>query len=244
MSVMTRLTIGCLLLIGVLATQISPHPAALPTDGSVAAQRSAHASAVKRGPRGVRGPRGLKGMRGVAGSRGLQGAVGAQGATGPAGPQGPAGISGSDSASSLSINWRGNDAAAGRDSASINIAGIGVLHAECSPSSQTLTLTPAAGGVRTVANISAFESYKANTEQLSSTSPSTPIVLGSPDQPGRALPPNGMLLVTFSVQPTDGDGGSGPLPATLSFSSEYKVNDPDPTLNSCFLAGQVVAGGR
>ena len=71
----------------------------------------------------------------------------------------------------------------------------------------------------------------------------SPIVIGSPTQPGTALPPNGMLSATFSVEPVTGNGGPGPAPSTLTLSSEYKVNDSDPSQDFCFVAGQVISGG-
>jgi hypothetical protein len=124
----------------------------------------------------------------------------------------------------------------------VAIQGIGTLDAVCNLNRQSLQLTPASSGVRTTANISDFEGSVSSNNQPYSTDPGSPIIIGSPSQPGGALPPNGMLMATFSVQPVSGDGGPGPAPATLTVSSEYKVNDPDPTQNYCFIAGQVIQG--
>jgi hypothetical protein len=182
------------------------------------------------------GPRGLRGPRGHTGPRGLTGAAG------PAGPAGVAGAAGTDHAESLTLNWRGVDAAPGRDVASTVVPGLGTLRVTCNPSTQQMTFTPASDGVRTAVNVSDFEATNATNEQPYSTSTSQPIVIGSPTQPGHALAPNGMLMATISVEPISGDGGPGPSPATLTVSSEYKVNDPSGPNDFCFVAAQVLSG--
>jgi hypothetical protein len=184
-----------------------------------AARRSA--VAVVRGPRGPRGRRGPRGPRGAVGRRGPRG---------------------SDRVLNLTINWRGDAAAPGRDTASVNIGGIGRLKAVCTPQAQTLTLVPTRGDVRTTANVSDFEGSAASNQQPY-TEGGTPLLIGSPTQPGGALPPNGMIFATLSVEPISGNGGPGPSPATVTVSSEYKVNDPDPADDDCFIAAQVVTGG-
>jgi hypothetical protein len=189
---------------------------------SATVQRSA--VAVVRGPRGQRGPRGPRGPRGR---------------RGPAGRRGPRGA---DRALNLTITWRGDAAAPGRDSDSVVVKGIGTLTAVCTPQTQTLTLKPARSDVRTTANISDFEGSAATNEQPY-TEGGTPLLIGSPTQPGGALPPNGMIFATLSVEPIAGDGGLGPSPATVTLSSEYKVNDPNPANDYCFIAAQVIAGG-
>jgi hypothetical protein len=122
----------------------------------------------------------------------------------------------------------------------VSIAGIGTLTAVCNPSQQTLTLTPAASGsVRTSVNVSDFEATQAFNSQPFSQDGS-PIQIGSPNQ-GGALPPNGMIMATFSIQPVSGNGGPGPNPATLTVSSEYGPSKPPS--GYCYLAGQVTQNG-
>lgn len=201
----------------------------------------ASSSGRSRAPR--RGARGLPGRRGPRGLPGDRGPTGARGPAGPQGLAGPPGAPGSDRVRSLQVAWQGAAAAAGRDRASVTIGGVGTLTLVCAPDRQQLTLTPAADGVRTVATITESGSSTTSLTQFASQSPSDPIVIGSSGQPGRALPPNGMLLATLSVQPVSGDGGPGPAPATLTLSSEYKANDPDPAQNFCYVSGQALQGG-
>jgi len=52
------------------------------------------------------------------------------------------------------------------------------------------------------------------------------------------LPTNGMALITYSVQPVAGNGGPGPVPAAVTVSSEWKVNDPTAANNYCYVAIQ------
>lgn len=203
------------------------------SSGAASSQTAvAQASSVRHGIVIVRGPRGYRGYRGFRGPRGP---------TGPQGPTGAQGPAGTDHVSSFSINWRGDSNAAGNSSASVGIPGIGTLNVVCSPSQQTASLTPAASGsVRTEANISDFEG-SASSNQMPYSQNGQAIPIGSPTQPGQALPPNGMLTGTLSVQPVDGTGGPEPAPATLTLSSEYVVNNPPN--DSCFIAGQVTQGG-
>jgi hypothetical protein len=179
------------------------------------------AATVARGPRGPRGLRGPRGRRGATGRRGPRG---------------------SDRVLNLTINWRGDTAAPGRDTASAAVGGIGTLKAVCTPQAQTLSLVPARADVRTTASVSDFEGSAATNEQPY-TEGGTPLLIGSPTQPGGALPPNGMIFATLSVEPISGNGGPGPAPATVTLSSEYKVNDADPADDYCFIAAQVVTGG-
>jgi hypothetical protein len=188
--------------------------------------RASHGMIIARGPRGYRGARGYRGLRGP---------TGPQGATGS---QGPAGTPGTDRVSSFSVNWSSGNWS-GHDSASVNIAGIGTLTAVCNPSQQTLTLTPASASVRTSVNVSDFEATQAfNTQPFSQDG--SPIPIGSPNQ-GGALPPNGLIMATFSIQPVNGNGGPGPSPTTLTMSSEYGPSRPPS--GYCYLAGQVTQGG-
>jgi hypothetical protein len=217
-----RLLLGPCIAAAVVAVVI------LAASGRDGGQRRAHTATVQRSAvTVVRGPRGPRGRRGARGPRG------------PAGRRGPRG---SDRVLNLTINWRGDAAAPGRDADSVVVAGIGTLRAICTPQTQTLTLTPAAGDVRTTANVSDFEGSAATNEQPYTVG-GTPLLIGSPTQPGGALPPNGMIFATLSVEPIAGDGGPGPSPATVTLSSEYKVNDPDPAADYCFIAAQVVTGG-
>jgi hypothetical protein len=134
-------------------------------------------------------------------------------------------------ARSLTVNWRGG-AFPGRDGASVEIPGVGRLDAVCNPSSQQLVLHPAADGVRTVATVDSYESASSSVSTPQSQSKAAPIPI--------ALPPNGMLSVTFSVQPVAGDGGPGPPPATMQLSSEYVVNGSTVSEDFCYVAGQVL----
>ena len=196
------------------------------SSGAATSQTAAvQASSVRHGIVIVRGPRGYRGYRGF---RGPQGPAGPQG---PTGAQGPAGT---DHVSSFSVNWSSGNWS-GHDSASVSIAGIGTLTAVCNPSQQTLTLTPSTGGARTSVNVSDFEANSAYNSQPFSQDGS-PIQIGSPNQ-GGALPPNGMIMATFSVQPISGNGGPGPNPATLTLSSEYGPSRPPS--GYCYLAGQI-----
>jgi len=55
------------------------------------------------------------------------------------------------------------------------------------------------------------------------------------------LPVNGMITAVLSIEPTTGDGGKGPPPATIQLSSERELNHAEnPALNRCFVAAQVV----
>lgn len=174
---------------------------------------------VKRGVRGRTGPRGRTGKPG---RRGITGA------------RGPAGRDATDVARSLSINWKGTFA--GRDRATASVPGIGRLDITCNGSVQELVLTPARADVRTVATIDRFQSATAGHERRASGG--EPIVV--------PLPVNGMLTGVFSIEPAGGDGGPGPAPASLTLSSERKLNaDPaDPAdFNFCFIAAQTLQAG-
>ncbi len=185
---------------------------------------------VHRGPTGPTGPTGLRGRRG---KRGPTGPLGPRGATGPAGTPS------SDEVANISLNWR-NGAYTGRDVATTNVPGLGTLVARCNPSAQTLTLTPANDGVRTVASLTSFQgagqSGASSHDRFASEGPSDPMVI--------PVPTNGMISGTFSIEPIAGDGTTpGPSPATLVLSSEWKLNDPDSTQNFCFVAGQLIRQG-
>lgn len=172
--------------------------------------------------RGPRGPRGYRGFRGR---------------TGPAGPQGPIGAL----TAPVSINWFGATSAAQYGKASpVTVPGIGTLTAECDYSATQLVLTPASSaGTGTVANVTTFQGEGtdgiSSNQLLESYGASSPIVI--------ALPVNGMLTGTFSVEPDYGAGGPGPGPASFTFSSERILNNPTASSNYCSVAGQLVENG-
>jgi hypothetical protein len=174
----------------------------------------------RRGPRGPRGRRGPKGERGPKGDTG---------------PQGPPGAAGTDHAVDLSVNWRGAGAWAGRDTASATIPSIGTVTITCNPSTLKLVLAPADPNVRTVANLTRFESTNSDNFRETSTG-GTPIEYAAPAR----FPTNGMLTGTFSVEPLGGDGGGGPNPATLNLTS-YHPNHPSD--DYCFIAAQLIYKG-
>lgn len=192
--------------------------------GPAAASGVQQATSAKRGKRGPRGRRGRKGERGPKGETG---------------PQGPAGAAGTDHVLDLSVNWRDSNNFSGRDSASTTIPGIGTLAITCNPSQQSLALTPAQDGPRTVMTLTSFQGAgsfdNALNDRYTSSSPSSPVVIGPP-----TFPVNGMLAGTLSVELVAGDGGAGATPATLNLTSYLKVNDPTPADNYCFIAAQVI----
>src|SRR5262249_47375785 len=63
---------------------------------------------------------------------------------------------------------------------------------------------------------------------------------GGVTPPGYYLPNNGMVTGQLQVEPFTGNGGPGPAGATFTPSSEYKVNDADPSQNFCHISGQIV----
>lgn len=154
----------------------------------------------------------------------------------PRGPRGPRGFRGdaaTDVVRSLSINWR-NGAFAGRDTAALELPGLGRLVAVCSAGETSLRLYPARGGVRTVATVTRFEDTKSVNSTPFSLKAEDPVPVADP------LPPNGMISATLSVQPLGGDGGRGPAPATLIVSSEHKLNGETADENFCFVAAQAI----
>ncbi len=203
------------------ASEIRAAPAA--GQGPAAASGSDAATSAKRGKRGPRGHRGRKGERGPKGDTG---------------PQGVAGAAGTDHVLDLSVNWREGNFS-GRDSASTAIPGIGTLAITCNPSQQSLSLTPAQEGPRTVMSLTSFQGAgtfdNALNDRYTSTSPSSPIVINP-----TSFPINGMIAGTLSVELVAGDGGAGATPATLNLTSYLKVNDPTPANNYCYIAGQVI----
>ncbi len=117
-------------------------------------------------------------------------------------------------ARSGSIAWRGSDAAAGHDATAFAVPGLGTV---------SLTCQAAVNGAR---------SLTVDTEQGATVTlreASTDSARGQALGPVSAdLPNNGMLAVAF------------PSGARLLVSSRWKVNDPDPAQNSCFVAAQAI----
>jgi hypothetical protein len=166
------------------------------------------------------------------GPRGPAGPAGVAGPAGPAGPQGPTGPV-SNVVKSLTINWR-NGVWAADPAATTPLPGLGTASLTCTAAAQTLTITPATTGSRTVVDADTAQGAGTlgATSFVSSTSQGSPITL--------AVPNNGMIFATISVQPATGNGGAGPDPASMTLSSEWKLNDPNPVNNFCFIAAQFV----
>lgn len=156
------------------------------------------------------------------------------GPAGLPGPQGPPGPAGPDISTALTINWRGLDSAPGHDTAAGQIVGIGTLLVTCNATTQTLNLLPAGNGTRSVLDVTTFRGEgtegTSSNQRLASES-SAPISVD--------LPSNGMISGTISAEPIS-DGGQLAAPATFLLSSEWKSNDPDPSLNYCYVATQVL----
>jgi len=117
-------------------------------------------------------------------------------------------------ARSAQVVWRGDVNAAGRDEAAIDVPGVGPLRVTCRPGPKAvraLTIdTPQGADVTT----------REGSDDAMRPQPIGPV--------SAALPNNGMLAVKLA-------GG-----ATVLASSRWKVNDPDPAQNFCFVAAQVV----
>jgi len=117
-------------------------------------------------------------------------------------------------ARSGSIAWRGSDAAAGHDATAFAVPGVGTV---------SLTCQAAPNGVRALTIDTAQGATVTLREASTDTARSQEIGPVSAD-----LPNNGMLAVAF------------PTGATMLVSSRWKVNDPDPAQNSCFVAAQAI----
>jgi hypothetical protein len=119
-------------------------------------------------------------------------------------------------ARSGSIAWRGSDAAPGHDATAFAIPGVGTVNLACSGSllgPRAISIDSPQGGTVTT---------REGSEDTARPQEIGPV--------GADLPNNGMLFVTL------GDG------TRLIVSSRWKVNDLDPTQNSCFVAAQAVVG--
>ncbi|MEV4423260.1 hypothetical protein AB0L40_25285 [Patulibacter sp. NPDC049589] len=122
---------------------------------------------------------------------------------------------GSTGVGSAQIVWRGDAAAAGRDTATADLPGVGRIQLTCQA-------TPA--GTRTV-RLDVPGAATVTTRQ-GSVDTAVPQAAG----PVLAeLPNNGQLQI---------DTATG---ARVLISSRWKVNDPDPTQNTCAIAAQSVA---
>lgn len=119
-------------------------------------------------------------------------------------------------ARSGSIAWRGSDASGGHDTTAFTVPGVGTVNVTCSAAPlglRSLSIdTPQGGSVTT----------RQGSEDTARPQELGPVAAD--------LPNNGMLFVTLA------DG------TRLIVSSRWKVNDPDPTQNSCFVAAQAIAG--
>lgn len=209
-------------------------------NGSVAG--SAELSKKQRGRRGPPGP------QGPPGPRGKRGKTGPQGPRGPQGPQGPAGIN-NERAISMTISWRSGAEAAGHETVSRALPGLGTLTLTCPttngtvyPGDRKLILTnPASNTRRTAATLTTLQgaglSGASQLERLN-IDPGQTAELG--------LPNNGMIEGTISAEPKS--GGSVP-PGTLTnasvvISSYYKTNDEqNPANNFCQVSAQLIVKG-
>jgi hypothetical protein len=199
----------------------------------VALQTVAGVPAAERARKGKRGPRGRRGPEGE------------RGPTGPQGPRGPTGSS-DEHVLDVGVDWNGSANAAGHDSASVELPGIGNLAIECpstapadDPAIHRMVLTPSSAGRRTVANLTTFQGAGQNaaTNERLQSDDLTPIVV--------PIPRNGMISGIFSVEPSGGssvDAGAMPV-ADMTLSSYWKDNDPILSENTCHISAQLIAEG-
>jgi Collagen triple helix repeat (20 copies) len=217
--------------------------------GAQSAQPKAEASKKKgKKNQGKRGPRG---------KRGPKGKTGPQGATGPAGPTGPQGVPGisGDQVYDFSINWQNqtSDPGPGLTTTSLTIPRIGTLNVSCpwafehDDRSGTMAFTPAADGstTRGVASyaITYSSGHEGKSEARRRESTGAPIPIGYEEENHIALPPNGMVTGTLSVEPFSGNGGASQPPATFTLFSEYETNKEDFEAGKrlCHISGQVIS---
>jgi hypothetical protein len=171
-------------------------------------------------------------VRGATGPRGFAGVTGPEGPPGPEGLQGPPGPPGPNIAVSPTLNWHGLENAEGRDRTVTELPGIARIELRCGTAAQDILITPSNEGVRTVADVTTFQGegtagVSSHDRQFSESL--APLAI--------PLPPNGMIEGTLSVEPISGEG-VGAAPASFTFSSEWKLNDPDAAANYCYIAGQ------
>ncbi|HWH10154.1 MAG TPA: hypothetical protein VG165_03435 [Solirubrobacteraceae bacterium] len=166
------------------------------------------------------------------GPRGPAGPAGPAGPVGAAGPQGPTGPV-SNVVRSVTINWR-DGVSLVDPTATASLPGLGSATLTCTAAAQSLTITPASTGSRLVVDTDTAQGAgtQGATSFVRSTTTSAPITV--------PVPNNGMIFATIGIEPVSGDGGTGPDPATMTLSSEWKLNDPNPVNNFCFMAAQFV----
>lgn len=172
-------------------------------------------------------------VRGANGPRGLPGLTGAEGPAGPEGPQGPPGPPGPNIAISPTLNWHGLENSEGRDTTVTELPGIARIEVRCGTAAQDILVTPLNEGVRTVADVTTFQG-----EGTAGISSHDRLFSESTSPLAIPLPPNGMIEGTLSVEPISGAGADATTPASFTFSSEWKLNDPDEAANYCYIAGQ------
>ena len=117
-------------------------------------------------------------------------------------------------ARSVNLNWRGDPNAAGRDGTTTIVEGLGRVDVTCQPGSdgvRWVTITGPDGATIT---------KREGSDETVTTTTVGPVAM--------PLPTNGMLKFDF---------GSG---RTLLLSSRWKADDPDPSQNFCFIAGQAI----
>jgi len=117
-------------------------------------------------------------------------------------------------ARSVQVGWRGDGNAAGRDSAAVDVPGLGTVALRCeagTTGNRTLTIDTAQGATITT---------REGSDDPAVPQPGGPVVA--------QLPNNGMVSIRF-------DGGQ-----TMLVSSRWKANDPDGSQNFCLVAGQVI----
>lgn len=182
-----------------------------------------------------------------AAAKGVQQQHGKRGRRGKRGPQGERGPAGSSDEHivDFGIDWDGSGNAAGRDSSSVAVPGIGTLTLQCpaspadDPSVRRLVLSPAAGGRRTVASLTTFQGAGTTNASLQryASEDTTPIVA--------LIPRNGMISGNLSLEPNSGgsvDPGQLPV-ADVTLSSNWKDNDPIASQNFCHISVQMIAKG-
>jgi hypothetical protein len=117
-------------------------------------------------------------------------------------------------ARSAQVLWRGEADSPGRDGATIDLPGVGRMAVICRPGPdgvRRFDLDTPGGGAVTTREASEDPTVDFRTGPISA-----------------ALPNNGMLVVRLAAGPT------------VVVSSRWKLNDPDPALNSCAIAAQAL----
>jgi hypothetical protein len=120
---------------------------------------------------------------------------------------------GSPTVRSAQVVWRGDSNAAGRDTASVAVPGVGTMTVQCQAQDGTKRLTLDAPNGATVTSRQGSDDFS---------------VPRPPGQVTADLPNNGMLAI---------DLGAG---RSVLVSSRYKTNDPDGSQNWCAIAAQAI----